>query len=85
MSAERLMRAKLAIFAVAALVSCTTREEAAAEKLEREYQIIRDAGGSDAEKCKAAERARDAWLAALDQERYEQSKFRAAMQCGIAK
>lgn len=63
------------------LMGCSASAVSAAEKAERELEMVSDAGATNRELCDAQKRVRVAWLKAEDKEKYEQWKLTAAITC----
>lgn len=55
----------------------------AAAKADDEYTFLSQNGGSPAELCEAAKKARDAWAAAQNDERYKEKKLTADIHCAL--
>lgn len=66
------------------VAGCDRPSVSAAHDAEARLQMIKANGGSADEICKASQAVADAWLHALDQDRYRLAKLEAATACNEA-
>lgn len=68
---------RLIVIALLALVGCSNQGEQAADR----YAMVERNGGSDAEKCAAAQEVEAAHLKSGDESEYQRWKLKAGLDC----
>jgi len=69
------------IVTAALLASCG---EGAGQAAERQYEMVKRAGASNAELCDAARKVEQAWLSEENEEKYRDWSIRRGMDCNAA-